>query len=496
MDSSGSHQGNFGRERLHRDEDGFAAAMKEQKEKARKARKTTNYMGADVTVYQSIDPSVTTEFIGYDRLTADSRVTVLTTEEELVQALTDGQKGTIIVEQTPFYGTMGGQQGDTGVISNENGAFKVEDTIHLQGGKVGHVGVMTKGMFQVGENVTLSVCAHNRALTCKNHSATHLLQKALRKVLGDHVEQAGSYVDAGRLRFDFTHFSAMTPDEIKKVEELVNHALHVAQYQERPGRTDFCDKNDHNGAVHRCLHGIMHLVEDHAKAAEIPLRFAASKLVEGASLVLESLHLSQNEKEMLEHIICQMEAERGLDRAAAIADMRFSFIGRVCEQTVVKPTESREHARSTRIDKLLTGPFTAIPAFVAIMALVFWLTFNVVGAWLSELLDGGITALTDVVASGLAAAHVNEVLQSLIIDGVFNGVGSVLSFLLPSSRCSSSCRCWRIPATWRAWRSSWTSCCGASGCRGAASCPCSWASAARCRRSWPAARCRPSATAR
>ena len=210
------------------DEDGFAAAMKEQKEKARKARKTTNYMGADVTVYQSIDPSVTTEFIGYDRLTADSRVTVLTTEEELVQALTDGQKGTIIVEQTPFYGTMGGHQGDTGVISNENGAFKVEDTIHLQGGKVGHVGVMTKGMFQVGENVTLSVCAHNRALTCKNHSATHLLQKALRKVLGDHVEQAGSYVDAGRLRFDFTHFSAMTPDEIKKVEELVNQEIQAS----------------------------------------------------------------------------------------------------------------------------------------------------------------------------------------------------------------------------------------------------------------------------
>ena len=155
-------------------------------------------------------------------------MTVLTTEDELVQALTDGQKGTIIVEQTPFYGTMGGQQGDTGVISNENGSFKIEDTIHLQGGKVGHVGVMTKGMFQVGETVTLSVCAHNRALTCKNHSATHLLQKALRKVLGDHVEQAGSYVDAGRLRFDFTHFSAMTPDEIKKVEELVNQEIQAS----------------------------------------------------------------------------------------------------------------------------------------------------------------------------------------------------------------------------------------------------------------------------
>ena len=210
------------------DEDGFTAAMKEQKDKARKARKTTNYMGADVTVYQAIDPAITTEFIGYDRLTADSKVTVLTTEDELVQALTDGQKGTIIVEQTPFYGTMGGQQGDTGMICSENGEFKVEDTIHLQGGKVGHVGIMTKGMFQTGDTVTLSVCGHNRALTCRNHSATHLLQKALRKVLGDHVEQAGSYVDAGRLRFDFTHFSAMTADEIKKVEDIVNEEIQAA----------------------------------------------------------------------------------------------------------------------------------------------------------------------------------------------------------------------------------------------------------------------------
>lgn len=210
------------------DEDGFTAAMKEQKEKARKARKTTNYMGADVTVYQSIDPSVTTEFMGYDKLSVDSRITVLTTEEEIVEALTDGQRGTVITGQTPFYGTMGGQQGDVGVITGAAGEFKVEDTIHLQGGKVGHVGVMTKGMIRTGETVTLSVCEKNRALICKNHSATHLLQKALRTVLGDHVEQAGSYVDAGRLRFDFTHFSAMTAEEIKKVEELVNREIQAS----------------------------------------------------------------------------------------------------------------------------------------------------------------------------------------------------------------------------------------------------------------------------
>ena len=211
--------------------------------------------------------------------------------------------------------------------------------------------------------------------------------------------------------------------------ELVDHALHVARFQEPPVRQDFCAPDEHSGAVHRCLHGIMALIEDHAERAGIPPRFAASKLAEGDELVLERLELDQNEKDALEHIICQMEAERGLDRSAAIADMRFSFIGRVCEATVVRPQESREHARSTAIDKLLTGPFTAIPAFVAIMALVFWLTFNVVGAWLSEMLDAGITALTDAVASGLAAAQVNEVLQSLVIDGVFNGVGSVLSFL-------------------------------------------------------------------
>ncbi len=207
------------------DEEGFEAAMKEQKDKARKARKTTNYMGADVTVYQSIDPAITSEFVGYDTLKADSKITVLTTEDEIVEALTDGQQGTIIVDETPFYGTMGGQQGDMGVIYSDKGEFKVKDTIHLQGGKIGHVGIMTKGMLQNGETVTLSVCERNRTLTCRNHSATHLLQKALRMVLGDHVEQAGSFVDAGRLRFDFTHFSAMTQEEIKKVETLVNQEI-------------------------------------------------------------------------------------------------------------------------------------------------------------------------------------------------------------------------------------------------------------------------------
>lgn len=209
------------------DEDGFAACMNEQKEKARKARKTTNYMGADVTVYQSIDPSVTSKFVGYDRLVHDSKITVLTTEDEIVEALTDGQKGTILVDETPFYATMGGQQADIGQIVSDNGTFTVEDTIKLQGGKVGHVGVMTSGMFQVGETVTLKVNEENRALTARNHSATHLLHKALRTVLGEHVEQAGSLVTCDRLRFDFTHFSAMTPEEIRQVEDIVNKEIRV-----------------------------------------------------------------------------------------------------------------------------------------------------------------------------------------------------------------------------------------------------------------------------
>ena len=211
---------------LEADEEGFHAAMEIQRKTARDAREVTNYMGADVTVYQSIDPAITTEFIGYDRLTAESEISVLTTEDEIVEALTDGQTGTIITKETPFYGTMGGQEGDFGQITAPDGSvFEVKDTIHLQGGKIGHVGVVVKGMFEVGEKVTMSVDKENRELTSRNHSATHLLHKALRTVLGSHVEQAGSLVTRDRLRFDFTHFSAMTPEEIEKVEKIVNDEI-------------------------------------------------------------------------------------------------------------------------------------------------------------------------------------------------------------------------------------------------------------------------------
>ncbi len=213
------------------------------------------------------------------------------------------------------------------------------------------------------------------------------------------------------------------------VDELVRHAVHVAKYQEKPGRTDFCDMNDHGGAVHRCLHAIMHLIEDHAEAAGIPIRFAATKLVEGDHRVLEALALDQNEREMLGHIILQMETERGLDRSAAIADMRFSFIQELVDATVVKPHESREHLRSQRIDRFLTGKYTAIPAFIGIMGLVFFLTFNVIGAWLQGLLKDGIAWLTAVVDNALVSWEVNDAVRSLVVDGVFTGVGSVLSFL-------------------------------------------------------------------
>lgn len=213
------------------------------------------------------------------------------------------------------------------------------------------------------------------------------------------------------------------------IGELVNHALHVAKYQERPGRNDFCDESDNNGAVHRCLHGIMHLVEDHAKNAGIPVRFAATKLIEGDNRILEALDLSDNEKEMLEHIICQMEEERGLDRAAAIADMRFSFIKKLVDCCVVKPHESKERERSRKIDMILTGKYTAIPVFIGIMALVFWLTFNVIGSFFQGLLEEGISGLAVLVEKAFDAWNVNAVLKSLVIDGIFNGVGSVLSFL-------------------------------------------------------------------
>ena len=213
------------------------------------------------------------------------------------------------------------------------------------------------------------------------------------------------------------------------VDELVDHALHVAKYQERPGRMDFCSEEDHGGAVHRCIHGIIHLIEDHAKAAGIPVRFAATKLVEGDQRIEAALKLDQNEKEMIEHIIVQMEQERGLDRAAAIADMRFHFIHQLVEQTVVKPRQSKEQLRSARIDRFLTGRYTAIPAFVGIMALVFYLTFGVIGLALQNLLEAGIDALTAAVDSTLTAWNVNAAVHSLVIDGIFTGVGSVLSFL-------------------------------------------------------------------
>ena len=213
------------------------------------------------------------------------------------------------------------------------------------------------------------------------------------------------------------------------VDELVKHAIHVAYYQEKPGRQDFCSPSEHGGAVHRAIHGIMHLIEDHAKSAGIPVRFAAGKIIEGDHLVEDALDLTENEKEMIEHIILQMEEERGMDRAAAMADMRFSFIEDVCSRTVVKPHESKEHARSAKIDKILTGKYTAIPCFILIMALVFFLTFNVIGAYFQGLLESGIESLTAIVDSALTRGGVNRVIHSLIIDGIFTGVGSVLSFL-------------------------------------------------------------------
>ena len=213
------------------------------------------------------------------------------------------------------------------------------------------------------------------------------------------------------------------------VDELVNHALHIAKYQEHPLRQDFCDKNDHDGAVHRCIHAVMHLIEDHAALAGIPSRFAATKAIEGDPLIMKKLKLDTNETEMLEHIVQQMETERQVDRSAAIADMRFDFIERLCEQTVVKPKESKERIRSEKIDRILTGKYTAIPCFIGIMALVFYLTFNVIGAWLQGILEIGIDKISALTDAALTAANVNSAMHSLVIDGIFTGVGSVLSFL-------------------------------------------------------------------
>lgn len=213
------------------------------------------------------------------------------------------------------------------------------------------------------------------------------------------------------------------------VNELIKHAIHIAKYQEHPLRQDFCDKTDHDGSVHRCIHAVIHLIEDHAEAANIPVRFAATKAIEGDPLILEKLKLDQNETEMLEHIVQQMETEREVDRCAAIADMRFDFIERLCEQTVIKPKESKERIRSEKIDRILTGKYTAIPCFIGIMVLVFYLTFNVIGAWLQEILELGINQISALVDAALTAGHVNNAIHSLVIDGIFTGVGSVLSFL-------------------------------------------------------------------
>ncbi len=213
------------------------------------------------------------------------------------------------------------------------------------------------------------------------------------------------------------------------ITELINHAIHVTRYQESPSRQDFCSSSEHGGAVHRCLHGIMHLIEDHAKKADIPVRFAANKLIEGDTLIIDALNLDQNEKEMIEHIIVQMETERGLDRAAAIADMRFSFIKRLCRKTIVKPRESKEHHRSMAIDRILTGKYTALPTFAIIMATVFWITFNGIGTILQEWMDMGVGFVTDATLQLFDTLDVNPWVSSLVIDGAFAGVGSVLSFL-------------------------------------------------------------------
>lgn len=213
------------------------------------------------------------------------------------------------------------------------------------------------------------------------------------------------------------------------VDELVSHAIHVAKYQEGPMRQDFCDSTENGGAVHRCLHAVAHLIEDHAQREDIPVRFAAAKLVEGDQIILESLKLDKNEKETLEHLILQMERERGLDRSAAMADMRYSFIYKVCDRCIKRPKESKEHIRSSRYDNVLTGKYTAIPVFIAVMAAVFFLTFAVIGPFLQDLLEKGIDALGTSVESAMSAGHVNHAISSLVMDGIFEGVGSVLSFL-------------------------------------------------------------------
>jgi ferrous iron transport protein B len=246
----------------------------------------------------------------------------------------------------------------------------------------------------------------------------------------DEVKNNGGYIDINTLEAELgVPVVPISAAKNEGVDELIKHAIHVAKYQEIPQRVDFCDKNDHNGAVHRCLHGVRHLIEDHAKSAHIPVRFAASKLIEGDKLIEEALQLDDNEKETIDHIVLQMEKERGLDKNASIADMRFGFIMKVCKKAVVKPHISKEHLRSESIDRILTGKYTAIPMFILIMMMVFYLTFNVIGAFFQNLLAKGVAQVSSLVDAWMISAHVNPVVHGLVIDGIFEGVGSVLSFL-------------------------------------------------------------------
>jgi ferrous iron transport protein B len=246
----------------------------------------------------------------------------------------------------------------------------------------------------------------------------------------DEVKNNGGYIDINTLEAELgVPVVPISAAKNEGVDELIKHAIHVAKYQEIPQRVDFCDKNDHNGAVHRCLHGVRHLIEDHAKSAHIPVRFAASKLIEGDKLIEEALQLDDNEKETIDHIVLQMEKERGLDKNASIADMRFGFIMKVCKKAVVKPHISKEHLRSESIDRILTGKYTAIPMFILIMMMVFYLTFNVIGAFFQDLLAKGVAQVSSLVDAWMISAHVNPVVHGLVIDGIFEGVGSVLSFL-------------------------------------------------------------------
>jgi ferrous iron transport protein B len=302
----------------------------------------------------------------------------------------------------------------------EKARLMAEMSLAGQKGAYGKLGALSSGLNRAfDDHIELSLRAG---------AGTHVRTEEVQALANGLAEETSCRVLAWSVCRNHVHVIAELTEE-KGVDELVRHALHIAKYQERPGRQDFCSENEFGGAVHRCIHAVSHLIEDHAEHAGIPLRFAASKIIEGDHLILQKLELDENEHEAIEHLIVQMEKERGLDRSAAIADMRFNFIEKVCEKTVVKPKASRERIRSEKIDRILTGKYTAIPCFIGIMLLVFFLTFHVIGAFLQNLLAMGIDALSNVTDRALTAAGVNEVLHGLIIDGIFAGVGSVLSFL-------------------------------------------------------------------